>query len=286
MAQIANQPQAEFWTSPAGRAWVDHEHALDATMEGLLRPLLDAADLGGPEDILDVGCGTGASTLAAARRVPKGTVLGVDIAAPMLDRARQRALAEGAANVAFHLCDAQVERLAPRSRDVIISRFGMSFFDDSVAAFRNLSQALREGRRMVFLSWARLADNPWFTIPEKAARDWLNTPPEPPTNGPGPLAFADADYALDLMAQAGLVEGRVETLRIDLTPPGGSSGAAGLATHVGPAARLLRICNATPQDRQQISARIEGEFSAFIQGADVRIPSAVHLFSCRAGRQE
>lgn len=286
MGQIANQPQADFWTSPAGRAWVDHEQALDATMEGLLRPLMDAADLNGSEDILDVGCGTGASTLAAARRVPRGTVLGLDIAAPMLDRARQRAQAAGVANVAFHLCDAQVERLAPDSRDVMISRFGMSFFDDSVAAFRNLSQALRDGGRMVFLSWAGLADNPWFTIPEKAARDWLNTPPEPPTKDPGPLAFADADHALDLMARAGLVEGRVETLQIDLTPPGGSSGAARLATHVGPAARLLRICNATPQDREQIAARIEDEFSAFIQGTDVRIPSAVHLFSCRAGRQE
>ena len=113
MGQIANQPQAEFWTSPAGRAWVDHEQALDATMEGLLRPLLDAADLAGSEDVLDVGCGTGASTLAAARHVPNGTVLGLDIAAPMLDRAWQRAQAEGVANVAFQLCDAQIERLAP-----------------------------------------------------------------------------------------------------------------------------------------------------------------------------
>ncbi|GHG19821.1 methyltransferase [Paracoccus aerius] len=286
MAQIANQPQAEFWTSPAGRAWVDHEQALDATMEGLLRPLLDAADLCGSEDMLDVGCGTGASTLAAARRVPRGTVLGLDIAAPMLDRARHRAQAEGAANVAFHLCDAQVERLAPDSRDVMISRFGMSFFDDSVAAFRNLSQALRDGGRMVFLSWARLADNPWFTIPEKAARDWLTAPPEPPTKGPGPLAFADADHVLALIAQAGLVEGRVETLQIDLTPPGGPSGAARLATHVGPAARLLRICNATPQDREAIVARIEDDFTGFGHGADMRIPSSVHLFSCRAGRQE
>ena len=152
MGQIANQPQADFWTSPAGRAWVDHEQALDVTMEGLLRPLLDAVDLNGSEDMLDVGCGTGASTLAAARRVTRGTVLGLDIAAPMLDRARQRAQAAGVANVAFHLCDAQVERLAPDSRDVMISRFGMSFFDDSVAAFRNLSQALRDGGRMVFLS--------------------------------------------------------------------------------------------------------------------------------------
>ncbi|MDQ1899937.1 class I SAM-dependent methyltransferase [Paracoccus sp. WLY502] len=285
MVQIANQPQADFWTSPAGRAWVEHGPALDATMEGLLRPLLDAADLDGSEDVLDVGCGTGASTLAAARRVPNGTVLGLDIAAPMLERARQRAQTEGMANVAFHLCDAQVERLAPASRDVLLSRFGMSFFDDSVAAFRNLSQALRDGGRMVFLSWARLADNPWFTIPEKAARDWLNTPPEPPTNGPGPLAFADADHVLDLMAQAGLVEGRAETLQIDLTPPGGSSGAARLATHVGPAARLLRICNASPQDREAIAARIEGDFTAFGQGADMRVPSSVHVFSCRARRQ-
>ncbi|WP_347139018.1 class I SAM-dependent methyltransferase [Paracoccus sp. SSK6] len=281
MGRIANQPQADFWTSPAGRAWVDHERALDATMEGLLSALLDAAALTGAEHVLDVGCGTGASTIAAARRVPQGGVLGLDIAAPMLDRARQRALAEGAANASFHLCDAQVERLALESRDVLISRFGMSFFDDSVAGFRNLAGALREGGRMVFLSWAGLAENPWFTIPEQAARQRLGGPREPPSNGPGPLAFADAGHVLDLMAHAGLSERRAETLRIDLTPPGGASGAASLATHVGPAARLLRICNATPQDRAAIAEQIEGSFALFSEGTTLRIPSSVHVFSCR-----
>ena len=279
--QIANQPQADFWTSPAGRAWIEHEGALDATMEGILRALLDAAALTGAEAVLDVGCGTGASSIAAARAVPSGTVLGLDIAAPMLDRARARAGAEGVANLSFHLCDAQVEPLPGDSFDTLISRFGMSFFGDSLAAFRNLARALRKGGRMVFLSWDGLDRNPWLALPEQAARQRLGVPPDPPPAGPGPLAFADPGHVLDLMDRAGLSDGRVDTRQIGLTPPGGPSGAARLAVHVGPAARLLRLCNASPQDRAAIAAGIEAAFAPFGQGAAFRIPSSVHVFSCR-----
>ncbi|MTD98997.1 methyltransferase domain-containing protein [Paracoccus sp. YIM 132242] len=283
--QIVNQPQADFWTSPAGRAWIEHEGSLDATMKGVLDVLLDAAALSGKARVLDVGCGTGASTIAAARMVPEGTVLGLDIAAPMLDRARMRALEQGVTNASFRLCDAQVEALSRTGHDVLISRFGMSFFDDSVAAFRNLATALRDGGRMVFVSWAGLDQNPWFLIPQQVAGRRLAVPPDPPSGAPGPLAFADAAHVLDLMDQASLTDGRAETRLIDLTPPGGVTGAAHLATHVGPAARLLRLCNATPADRAAIAAAIEQDFAAFDQGAGVRIPSAVHVFSCRVRRQ-
>lgn len=281
----ANASQADFWTSPAGRAWVDHEPSLDATMLGVLEALLDAAALTKAETVLDVGCGTGASTIAAARQVPLGAVLGLDIAAPMLERARQRAMDEGLGNVAFRLCDAQAEPLSPGTHDALISRFGMSFFCDSVAAFRNLAMALRDGGRMVFVSWAGLDRNPWFAIPQQLAQRRLGAAPDPPSNGPGPLAFADAAHVLDLMSQAGLSDGQAETRQIDLTPPGGPSGAARLATHVGPGARLLRLCNATRRDRAAIAADIEHDFAAFGQGAAFRIPSAVHVFSCRARGQ-
>lgn len=279
--QIANRQQAEFWTSPTGRAWIEHEDALDTTMEGILRALLDAAALTGAEAVLDVGCGTGASTVAAARLVSSGTVLGLDIAPPMLDRARARAVAEGLANASFRLCDAQVEPLPEKGFDVLISRFGMSFFDNSVAALRNLATALRDGGRMVFVSWASLERNPWFAIPEGAARLRLGVAADPPSDGPGPLAFADRGHVMDLMDRAGLSDGHVETVQIDLTPPGGPSGAARLATHVGPAARLLRLCDATPRVRADIAAGIEGAFARFGRGPAFRIPSSVHLFSCR-----
>ena len=280
--ESANQSQAEFWASPAGRAWIDHEASLDATMEGVLAALLDAAAFTDRQDILDVGCGTGASTIAAARMVPAGQVLGLDIAAPMLDRARQRALAQGVANATFRLCDAQVERLSPKRHDVLISRFGMSFFADSLAAFRNLAASLRDGGRMVFVSWDGLERNPWFSIPQQVAERRLGVTPDSVSTAPGPLAFAEPGHVLDLMYQAGLSDARSETRQIDLTPPGGVAGAARLATHVGPAARLLRLCNATAEDRAVIAADIETAFAAFGKGNAVRIPSSVHVFSCRA----
>ncbi|WP_374299470.1 class I SAM-dependent methyltransferase [Paracoccus sp. (in: a-proteobacteria)] len=282
---IANQVQFDFWTSPAGLAWVDHQDSLDTAMSGILDVLLEAATLSPDHRVLDVGCGTGASTLAAARLVPRGMALGLDIAPQMLERARRRAAEERAGNASFRLCDAQVEPLAGADCDVLISRFGMSFFGDTVAALSNLATALKDKGRMVFVSWAGLDENPWFLIPQELAQRRLGAPPEPPSDAPGPLAFADPAHVLDLMRRAGLEEGQAETRRIDLTPPGGVSGAARLATHVGPAARLLRLCSATTEDRAAIAGDIEAAFAAFGRGPDIRIPATVHVFACRARRQ-
>jgi hypothetical protein len=138
---------------------------------------------------------------------------------------------------------------------------------------------------MVFMSWDVLDRNPWFSLPQQMAERHLGAPPDPPSSAPGPMAFADPGHVLRLMQQAGLSDGSVETRQIDLTPPGSVSGAARLATHVGPAARLLRLCNATPEDRAAIAAAIKDAFAPFSLGGTVRIPSSVHVFSCRTARQ-
>jgi cyclopropane fatty-acyl-phospholipid synthase-like methyltransferase len=64
----ANQGQEDYWTSPAGLKWIEHEDALDTTMAGSLDVMLDAASIGASDRVVDIGCGTGASTIGAARR--------------------------------------------------------------------------------------------------------------------------------------------------------------------------------------------------------------------------
>ena len=165
--------------------------------------LLNAARPEAGDAVLDVGCGTGASTLKVAGRVADGSVVGVDISRPLLDRARSRAEAAEIDNASFLLADAQTHRFPAGGFDVLISRLGMMFFEDPVAAFRNLGRALRPGGRIAFVAWAGVKDNPWFHVPRDAAVSRLGAAPSADPSAPGPLAFQDAGRVARLMAAAG-----------------------------------------------------------------------------------
>jgi SAM-dependent methyltransferase len=123
--------------------------------------LRSAAEVRSGEDVLDIGCGSGQSTRDAARAAAPGRVLGVDVSAPALERARELSAAEGFDNVSYEHGDAQVHRFAPDRFDVAISRFGAMFFSDPVAAFANIAGALRPGARLVMLVWQRRDANEW-----------------------------------------------------------------------------------------------------------------------------
>ena len=166
--------------------------------------ILDAAGLTSGKRVLDIGCGCGATTLAAARAVAPGSVLGADLSAPMLDRARADAARAGLANVEFVQADAQVHPFDPASFDAVISRFGVMFFADPVAAFANVRRALRPGRRgsrsPAGSRWPRTRGS---ACPRSAALEHVPPPPALPADAPGPFALADPDRTRLLLRDAG-----------------------------------------------------------------------------------
>lgn len=276
----ANKSQADYWASPAGLKWIEHEHALDTAMAGMLEMMLDTAGIASTDSIIDIGCGTGASTIEAARRVPDGRVLGVDISDPLLTRAASRTEAEGVQNASFLLADAQTHDFSGQSFDLLVSRLGMSFFSDTVSALGNLSHALNHRGRMVFVCWASVANNPWFAIPKQAAEERLGALPKGEPNAPGPTAFQDCDRVADLMAQAGVSDIEARSVDIVLTPPGGVAGAARAASKVGPAARIMKAYGGTAADEAAIESAVMVAFENFDEGGEVRVPAVVNLFAC------
>lgn len=281
--QTVNEEQAEYWgKSESGIKWLTYEDQIDRVFQPVLDLVLERAELSEGMRVLDIGCGTGASTLAAARLVgPSGHVLGVDISAQFLDRARARAAAEGAANVDFQLADAQVAPFEPQDRDAAISRFGVMFFSDNVAAFANIAKALKPGARMTFAAWGELSGNPWFRIPHVAATSVLGNPPKIDRNGPGPLAFHDIDRVTGLMAQAGLTDIRGESIDLRLNPVGNIEETAILCTRLGPAARVLAHFNGTEKDAKAIQDKVAENLVPFASEQVVRLPATINLFQAR-----
>lgn len=276
----ANKAQSDYWTSPAGLKWIEHEHALDTAMAGMLDMMLDAAGINSTDHIIDIGCGTGASTIEAARRVPDGRVLGLDISEPLLNRATSRAELEGAGNASFVLADAQTHDFSDQNFDLLVSRLGMSFFSDTVAAFQNLAHALNDRGRMVFVCWASVTQNPWFSIPKQAAEAKLGPQPKGDPNAPGPTAFQDCNRVADLMARAGISDIEARSVDIVLTPPGGVAGAARAASKVGPAARIMKTYSGTEADEAEIEDAVRIAFEEFDDAGEVQVPAVVNLLTC------
>jgi len=278
-----NAEQVRYWNETAAPKWVEYQAVLDTQLEGLGCLTMDRARLVPGERVLDVGCGCGATTRALAARVgPGGGALGVDVSAPMLARAAALTRDAGLVNVRFTNADAQTHRFEPGSADVLFSRFGVMFFADPPAAFRNLRGALRPGGRVSFVCWQPLAENPWLLVPLGAAAQHLQLPPPPAPGAPGPFAFADPEHVRVILAQAGFDGIHLEGVRETLTVGGGGLEEAVhfLLEGVGPTTAALR--EADPAVRPRVYAAVREALAPFTTAAGVRMPAAAWIVTARA----
>ena len=206
MSEIVNVDQAEAWDGPEGEHWALHHERFDRTISPHHRTLMPATAIAPGERVLDIGCGNGLTSRDAARAVgPSGSVLGVDLSGPMLARATQLAKDEGLDNVRFEQADAQVHRFEQGAYDLVMSRFGIMFFLDPVAAFTNIASALRPGGRLVAAVWQSVPANEWVS----AMRDALAVGrdlPMPPPGAPSPFSLADPDFARSVLTDAGFTD--------------------------------------------------------------------------------
>ena len=184
-----NVEQAEDWNGASGREFIEQRERHEQMLGRLRARLLAAAQIEDGENVLDIGPSCGEMTILAARATGSGHVLGADLSQILVAEARRLAAAAGVANVRFEVADAQVHPFGAGSFDVVLSSFGVMFFDDAAAAFANLRRALRRGGRLAFLCWRTREENPVFTIGFAEAAAVLGLREMP---GPG-AAFSLAD---------------------------------------------------------------------------------------------
>jgi SAM-dependent methyltransferase len=193
---------ARAWDGPEGERWARHAAAYERANGRQWRRFLELVPVRTADRILDVGCGSGRSTCDLARLAPAGAATGVDLSSAMLAVARSRGAQEGLTNVRFEQADAQAHAFDQGAVDLVVSVFGAMFFEDAVAAFRNLRGALARDGRLAMLVWREIARNEWVS----AVRDALAAGrqlPEPPPGAPGPFAFADRDRLREVVETAG-----------------------------------------------------------------------------------
>ncbi len=277
---MANDKQRAYWSGVAAPKWLAFGGAMEARLAPVNDVVIAAAALLPGERVLDVGCGVGFTSLDAERKVgPKGHVLGVDIAAPMIEAARDLAARNGAANLEFMVGDAQTEVFSPPA-DALISRFGVMFFEDPVAAFANLRLSAAPGARLAAAAWAPIQDNLHWAVPLHLVEALLGPGASRIPRAPGPLAFDDAAYVLSVLEQAGWKNAKVQAQTVHLH--GVSLDAeARVACMMGPAGALLDEKQASPAQRQTAYETIRAALPGYaeVTNGGVRLAASIHLIT-------
>jgi SAM-dependent methyltransferase len=274
--EIVNVEQAQAWDGEEGDHWAAHAARYDVSLHVHNARLQAAAAIAARERVLDVGCGNGVSTRDAARSASAGRAVGIDLSSVMLALARTTAVDEGVTNVEFVHGDAQVYAFDEQSYDVVISRFGVMFFANPIAAFSNLFGAVTPGGRLALVVWKDLAENEWFAEMKEALSIGRDIPPPPP-GVPSPFGLADAGFAHHVLASAGFTDIELDPFHAPVYAGDDVDDGYAYASDLGFTRRLLQDLDDTSK-RQALDA-LRATIEAHRTDAGVVFDSACWLIT-------
>ncbi len=278
----ANERQAEAWNGPESAHFVDHADRYDRQLEPFTHALLERVGPDADRVVLDVGCGSGATTLAAAASAER--VIGVDLSQPLVELARRRAQAATIANAEFVIADAQTHDFAAGTFDLLISQFGLMFFDDPVRAFTNIRRSLRAGSRAAFVSWQGLHANEWLMLIADAVSRHVELPEFGGlSRGPGMFALCEPDEITTLLGAAEFdhVECDSYTPTILLGGGGTLDDSVDFLLGMGMPRGLLGFVD--PSAREDVLRTVHAELvDRYEHGAGIRLGAAAWMVTAHA----
>ncbi|WP_456824468.1 class I SAM-dependent methyltransferase [Cellulomonas sp. P5_E12] len=261
--------------------WVVNRDRYDRMYEPFQTALLSAAGIRGGEHVLDVGCGYGTTTLAAAALARPGTVTGIDVSPTMLALARRSmAGSAGTSTVSFVEDDAQTHPFPPSTFDVVVSRFGVMFFDDPVAAFTTLRRATRPGGRLAFVSWRSPAYQPWLCVPGAAVARYVELPDLTNSGGPGMFGLANPDRVRAVLQAAGWTAVELDPVTAPLRV--GSSPEDAVAFLRSGSLGRRALDGADEDVEARALAEVRAALAPYTQPDGVRLDASVWLVHARA----
>ena len=234
-----NQEQGAHWNSSMGRAWVNNDSKMNAQLQIITNDLYKEIKIQKGSKVLDIGCGSGALLPFLSDKVGNsGLVHGVDISNPLLELAKKYHCAKE--NITFLNADAQSYNFKSLNYDNVVSRFGVMFFADPMAAFKNIRSSMKNNGKLNFVCWSKLEDNDFFVMPLQIVLRHLNKPLPTPSKSPGPLSFSDPDHTEHILKSSGFKSVAIKTVKTKMINYDTIENQIQLFNKIGLAARIKK----------------------------------------------
>lgn len=287
MSQPELQPErseyVDFWNEILVPKFVRWKHILVDGLTHHSAQVFPKLEVKEGDRVVDVGCGFGDTAIQLARRVgPTGSVLGIDCCEAFLDYGRRDAVVAGVDNVEFLEADVQTYPFK-QDFDFCYSRFGTQFFENPVAALRNMRSSLKPGGRMTMIVWRDIADNPWLGLPKAIIMNHLPAPGEDARScGPGPFSMADPELVTKQLEIAGYNDIAFERIDAPLLVGRDADEAVDFQLAIGPAGEVYREAGELGQARhQEIVAALKAELARYETAEGVVLQSSSWMVGAR-----
>ena len=279
----ANPATAEaLWAGQSGERWLSNVDRLEEMLEPIGHALIELAACQPGEQIIDVGCGAGATSILIAQKIGSaGAVTGLDISPVLVAEATKRAQDLGLENLKFLLGDAAIAELPLAQADCLVSRFGVMFFSDPHVAFDNLHGFLKPNGRFAFACWAPLRQNLWRLEVGNIINAHFPSP-TPVPRAPGPFAFDEPLYVQEILRTAGFKDIKISPWKSNLCIGGAGSNADSAAKFLLKAMGITQLPEDLPAEiRIAIHHELKERLETFETKDGVQMPAAAWLISTK-----
>jgi len=284
MNDLSNTDMSQFWNGDGGQNWIRFQNRLEKSLNIFGEQAILTAKLAQDEYVLDVGCGWGDTTFEIAKSVGlNGYVRGIDISELILDQARTRIDSFGLDNIKFECVDAESHQFKSMEFDVIYSRFGVMFFNDPVAAFRNIKRTLKPGGRLVFICWKSVNENQWVKLPQEITNKYVAMSEPSNPHAPGGFAFGDAATVLAILDDAGFKETQVETYATKFNVGENLDEAIIFLSHLGPASSIIEDPDLDVEIKKRIIAELRSELVKNETSLGIELNAETWIFTAKNG---
>ncbi len=280
---VANSGMNDFWNDTGGRMWVSYKDIIEVGMSPFGRKAMNVLALTDGERVLDIGCGCGDTTFEISKRVgPKGHTLGVDISRMIVASAKESSALKKRHNINFKCVDAQTYNFEKNVFDVVFSRFGVMFFDNPIAAFKNIRYSLVAGGRMAFVCWQPVKAIEWISLPLEIVGRYVKLPPPAPEpEAPGGFSFGDTNRVVNILTKAGFSDIAIEPFNTEMNIGKNLDEAQIFLTHIGPAGTVLDNPEIDANTRTRFAADLRITLKSYQTNQGVKLGAATWLVTAR-----